>query len=447
MTVYYTGASNPHQLKSSYATSTTCSQDICFTVSQLTGTATYAIRDEHGTRLDSSTITSTGQVCLAISGANSNSLEISLAMQSGSSMTITDFELTETCDETVLVANVKSYQNYYPFGMTMHNRRGEDLGGEYRYGFNGMEQDDEVAGANNSYTTEFRQNDPRIGRWLSMDPKSMKFPWQSPYVSMDNKPQVLVDPLGTNTIDKGKNLASDEGLASGEQASEEDLAMQGKWNSFNSDGTSRKSDMLVDLDLNQLSAEEVVFAVFYNSRVTKNYQERRRPGRDTVSIRQALITTFKTGWDGSFNYRFNGSLKLSDNTNSPTFGVRGNLNALEPTSVGGPFDPATGAPSLGNVTASAPAITTTTSATGTTQLTITQNVTIQVFIGTGSFTFSTTNIYTENRDASGSVIEGGRRLSNNGDNLAIRLSHISGGDINSVYQRHSAIQAFQSLVR
>jgi len=77
MTVYYTGASNPHQLKSSYTTSTTCSQDICFTVSQLNGTATYAIRDEHGTRLDSSTITSTGQVCLAISGANSNSLEIS----------------------------------------------------------------------------------------------------------------------------------------------------------------------------------------------------------------------------------------------------------------------------------------------------------------------------------------------------------------------------------
>ena len=186
MIVYYTGASNPHQLKSSYATSTTCSQDICFTVSQLNGTATYAIRDEHGTRLDSSTITSTGQVCLAISGANSNSLEISLAMQSGSSMTITDFELTETCDETVLVANVKSYQNYYPFGMVMPGRSYQGSDG-YRYGFQGQEQDDEVKGDGNSVSFKYRVHDPRIGRFLSQDPLAINYPWNSPYSFAENK--------------------------------------------------------------------------------------------------------------------------------------------------------------------------------------------------------------------------------------------------------------------
>src|SRR5690606_30860513 len=68
--------------------------------------------------------------------------------------------------------------------------------GGYRYGFNGMEKDDEVKGAGNSYTTEFRQYDPRLGRWLSIDPLFSNFPWQSPYAAFDNNPILLVDPKG-----------------------------------------------------------------------------------------------------------------------------------------------------------------------------------------------------------------------------------------------------------
>jgi RHS repeat-associated protein len=59
-----------------------------------------------------------------------------------------------------------------------------------------MEKDDEVKGEGNSYTTEFRQYDPRVGRWLSIDPKSTSIPWQSHYVSMDNNPIWLNDPNG-----------------------------------------------------------------------------------------------------------------------------------------------------------------------------------------------------------------------------------------------------------
>jgi RHS repeat-associated protein len=40
----------------------------------------------------------------------------------------------------------------------------------YRYAYNGMERDNEVSGNGNSYTTEFRQYDPRLGRWKSLDP-------------------------------------------------------------------------------------------------------------------------------------------------------------------------------------------------------------------------------------------------------------------------------------
>lgn len=66
----------------------------------------------------------------------------------------------------------------------------------YRYGYNGMEKDDEVSGTGNSYTTEFRQYDPRLGRWKSLDPLMMQFPWMSPYVAFDNNPVYFVDPYG-----------------------------------------------------------------------------------------------------------------------------------------------------------------------------------------------------------------------------------------------------------
>ena len=66
----------------------------------------------------------------------------------------------------------------------------------YRYAYNGIEQDPEVKGNGNSYTTQFRQYDPRIGRWLSLDPKMSSMPWQSPYCAMDNNPILHNDPLG-----------------------------------------------------------------------------------------------------------------------------------------------------------------------------------------------------------------------------------------------------------
>jgi RHS repeat-associated protein len=67
---------------------------------------------------------------------------------------------------------------------------------DYKFGYNGMEIDPEMKGAGNSYTTEFRQYDPRLGRWASLDPLMMEFPEQSPYVAFDNNPVVFTDPFG-----------------------------------------------------------------------------------------------------------------------------------------------------------------------------------------------------------------------------------------------------------
>ena len=83
--------------------------------------------------------------------------------------------------------------------MQMPGRNGTVSGGEYRYAFNGMETDKEVSGGGNSYTTQFRQYDPRLGRWKSLDPLAGKFPNMSPFVGMDNNPIVLTDVLGLET--------------------------------------------------------------------------------------------------------------------------------------------------------------------------------------------------------------------------------------------------------
>ena len=80
----------------------------------------------------------------------------------------------------------------------------------YRYAFNGMEKDDEIKGEwttdqngdpllikqGTSYTTHFRQYDPRLGKWLSVDPKMDLYPESSPYSAYGNSPIFIVDPAG-----------------------------------------------------------------------------------------------------------------------------------------------------------------------------------------------------------------------------------------------------------
>ena len=78
----------------------------------------------------------------------------------------------------------------------------------YPYGFNGMEADDDIKGEGNSYTTEFRQLDPRIGRWLSTDP--IVHPHQSPYSGFNNNPLRYADPRGAKGEDWIKKNGSDQ---------------------------------------------------------------------------------------------------------------------------------------------------------------------------------------------------------------------------------------------
>jgi RHS repeat-associated protein len=69
--------------------------------------------------------------------------------------------------------------------------------------------DNEVKGEGNSYTTYFRQLDPRLGRWLCVDPKENKTPWESTYISMGNNPISQIDPMGDDKykVDREGNIS------------------------------------------------------------------------------------------------------------------------------------------------------------------------------------------------------------------------------------------------
>lgn len=59
-----------------------------------------------------------------------------------------------------------------------------------------MEKDDEIKGNGNSYDFGARIYDPRLGRWLSTDPKASKGPGLSPYNYSFNSPISYSDPDG-----------------------------------------------------------------------------------------------------------------------------------------------------------------------------------------------------------------------------------------------------------
>src|SRR3982750_4585978 len=58
----------------------------------------------------------------------------------------------------------------------------------YRYGFNGKENDNEVKGEGNQQDYGMRIYDPRLGRFLSVDPISNRYPELTPYQFASNTP-------------------------------------------------------------------------------------------------------------------------------------------------------------------------------------------------------------------------------------------------------------------
>jgi RHS repeat-associated protein len=67
------------------------------------------------------------------------------------------------------------------------------ISGSYRYGFNGKENDNDVKGSGNQQDYGMRVYDPRLGRFLSVDPLVQEYPWYSPYQFSGNSPILFID--------------------------------------------------------------------------------------------------------------------------------------------------------------------------------------------------------------------------------------------------------------
>lgn len=85
-------------------------------------------------------------------------------------------------------------QDYYPFGSLQPGRNWNS--DQYRFGFNGKENDNEVKGIGNQQDYGMRIYDPRLGRFLSADPlivKMGKYPELTPYQFASNTPIQAID--------------------------------------------------------------------------------------------------------------------------------------------------------------------------------------------------------------------------------------------------------------
>jgi len=89
---------------------------------------------------------------------------------------------------------INGTSDYYPFGMLMETR--SFTSGEYRFGFNGKEKDDEIKGAGNAVDFGARIYVGRLGKWLSVDPWQNQYSGMGAYASMLNSPIQAYDPNG-----------------------------------------------------------------------------------------------------------------------------------------------------------------------------------------------------------------------------------------------------------
>jgi len=146
-------------------------------------------------------------------------------------------------------AEVISAQDYYPFGMIQPGKNFSI--GNYRYGFNGKENDNEVKGLGNSIDFGARIYDSRIGRWLSVDPLETseagwtpyRYNFNSPFLFMDEHGEIeiplkaiaLYDPVALLRVEKAFLVKTKTGRVFGDKHYIEpntSTAHKGQWYQF-----------------------------------------------------------------------------------------------------------------------------------------------------------------------------------------------------------------------
>lgn len=96
-----------------------------------------------------------------------------------------------------------------------------NAGSGYRYGFNGKENDNEVKGNGNQQDYGLRIYDPRLGRFLSVDPITANYPGLTPYQFASNRPIDGIDMDGLEFVKMnfpGSMIMADAMMRSGAES-------------------------------------------------------------------------------------------------------------------------------------------------------------------------------------------------------------------------------------
>ncbi|CAN5525947.1 hypothetical protein BH10BAC2_BH10BAC2_25250 [soil metagenome] len=85
--------------------------------------------------------------------------------------------------------------------------RSYTAGTSYRYGFNGKENDNEVKGTANQQDYGMRIYDPRLGKFLSVDPITSYYPELTPYQFASNRP---IDGIDLDGLEYAPSMMHDK---------------------------------------------------------------------------------------------------------------------------------------------------------------------------------------------------------------------------------------------
>jgi len=132
---------------------------------------------------------------------------------------------------------IQEENNYYPFGLkhegynSVVSANANAVAGKFKY--NGIEMEEGLG--LNLYEMEFRQYDPAIGRFTSIDPVTHFS--ISPYAGFDNNPIFWADPSGADSI---YNFDTHQYVINGQVVSYEE-ALSYAQNGGNADGTNNNT--------------------------------------------------------------------------------------------------------------------------------------------------------------------------------------------------------------
>jgi RHS repeat-associated protein len=223
-------------------------------------------------------------------------------------------------------AELVSAQGYEAFGSLLPGRNYSSS--TYAFGFNGMRKDDEIHGATGtSYDFGARLYDPRVGRWLSLDPLAKKYPNVSPYVFAEGNPIYFNDPTGkdaevtivgnTITIRAVINIYGSGATAA--VASQMQSDIMGAWSTnggkawtYTDPGTGSvynvKFDVTVQLYKGQEGIDPFVIPESWNPSNTENF----------IEVGDDVGRSYVMGGDeGSWRSKGRGDLSLAEDDSAP----------------------------------------------------------------------------------------------------------------------------------